>query len=181
MCNIVILGKWGKNKYSCIRRQRQIRHKSQTLVVSLNEIVVEDWWVTWWMGSLCIHIDCSAPPGHGTGSQLPIVMRSHILPISNIHTAMMIFATTWSYRPRHVLYHPQWRSLTLREKIYSIVFLMTIDNWWVILGSHGISVKQNLLTFTDSFYFLGGKSANCQSCLNMRPASGLPQCPQSNL
>ena len=36
MCNIVILGKWGKNKYSCIRRQRQIRHKSQTLVVSLN-------------------------------------------------------------------------------------------------------------------------------------------------
>ena len=179
MCNIVILGKWGKNKYSCIRRQRQIRHKSQTLVVSLNG----DCWgglVGHMMDGITLHtywLQCTT----WTRDRFPITDSYEEPHFANIHTAMMIFATTWSYRPRHVLYHPQWRSLTLREKIYSIVFLMTIDNWWVILGSHGISVKQNLLTFTDSFYFWGGKSANCQSCLNMRPASGLPQCPQSNL
>ena len=68
------------------------------------EIVVEDWWVTWWMGSLCIHIDCSAPPGHGTGSQLPIVMRSHILPIST---------QPWSYSPQPDLIGPAMSSTTL--------------------------------------------------------------------
>ena len=130
MCNIVILGKWGKNKYCCIRRQRQIRHKSQTLVVSLNG----DWGglVGHMMDGITLHtywLQCTTW-SRDTG-QVPNYRYYEEPHFANIHTAMMIFATTWSYRPAMSSIPPQWRSLPLREKSILFLFILTLDNWWV--------------------------------------------------
>ena len=153
MCNIVILGKWGKNKYACIRRQRQIRHKSQTLVVSLNG----DWGglVGHMMDGITLHtywLQCTTW-SRDTG-QVPNYRYYEEPHFANIHTAMMIFATTWSYRPA-MSSTTSVAFLTITGKIYSISIY--IDTWQLMsifhfsTGSHGSSERRNLSFFVDSF------------------------------
>ena len=151
MCNIVILGKWGKNKYACIRRQRQIRHKSQTLVVSLNG----DWGglLGHMMDGITLHtywLQCTTW-SRDTG-QVPNYRYYEEPHFANIHTAQ-----PWWYSPQPDLIGPpcplppQWRSLPLREKSILFLFILTLDNWWVyfILAQVAMAAVRG-----ETFHFL---------------------------
>ena len=91
--------------------------------------------------------------GHGTGSQLPILWGATFCQYPH-STAMMIFATTWSYRPA-MSSTTSVAFLTITGKIYSISIY--IDTWQLMsifqfsTGSHGSSERRNLSFFVDSF------------------------------